>query len=232
VYDRITTAYPDDTILLSQEDIFSHDYHPGQQFHVLSHGDLPVASGVALHRWYHLFLASRGARFWLQDTPAVAAPTYAGTFSPDEATLDKIVVDAVFAENRATLFHVSGVSYIGRTFGDPRTAILVDYKGDKTHNPTDDVCIHDILCALPEDTGSTSEPHDWRNFAIISTSNVEKLAGFIDELSETDVLAYSPGAVAKLTHIGRDFGHIGKPKPDKSYGLTVRETASRMKPVF
>jgi hypothetical protein len=229
VYARIKADYPEEPILISPEDIFSHEYRPGLGTHILSSGDLPVFDDIALERWYHLYLASRGARFWVEPTsPPVSTPTYAGVL----VDIDKVVIDAIFAENRAIIFQTSGVNYVGRTYGDPRTAILVDYKGDKTHNPTNDGYIKNILTALPDNVGQSSEPHYWGNFAIISTSNVDKLAPFIEDLSETDMLAYSPGAIAKLKSIGRDFGKIGTPKPEKSYGLAVRETASRMHPEF
>lgn len=231
VYTRIREDFPDAPILMSSEDIFAHDYRPGQGTHVLSHGDLPTFDDIALERWYHLYLASLGARFWSEESVKTSAPTHAGAILRTDVGINKIVVDAIFAENRAAVFQAAGVNYVGRTYGDPRTAVLVDYKKDKTHNPSNDSYIKALLTALPEDKTSP-EPHDWGNFAIISTSNVDKLATFIDDLSETNVLAYSTGAVAKMKFIGRDFGHIGFPKPDKKYGLDIRETASRMKQTF
>lgn len=231
VYTRIREDYPDDTILMSPEDIFAHNYRPGQDTHVLSHGDLPTFDDLALERWYHMYLASLGARLWVETAVKTSAPTYAGEILRTEVGINKIVVDAVFAENRAGIFQSAGVNYIGRTYGDPRTAVLVDYKKDKTHNPTNDPYIRALLTSLPEDKLS-AEPHDWGNFAIISTSNVDKLAAFVDDLSETNILAYSTGAMAKMRFIGRDFGSIGTPKADKKYGLDIRETASRMKQTF
>lgn len=231
VHTRMREDYPDDLILTSQEEIFSHQYQPLTGIHVLSSGILPTFDDIALERWYHLSLASVGARFWSEGPMKTSAPTYAGTVLRTEAGINKIVVDAIFAENRAAVFQSSGVNYIGRTYGDPRTAVLVDYKKDKTHNPTNDTYIRALLTALPEDLGA-EEPHDWGNFAIISTSNVDKLEKFVDDLSETNFLAYSTGALAKMKFIGRDCGHIGTPKSDKKYGLDVRETASRMRPTF
>jgi hypothetical protein len=159
---------------------------------------------------------------------APRTPTLAGTITQTDAGLDKVITDAVFAEGRAEYFQSFGVNYIGRTFGDPRTAVLVDYKKDKTHNPSNDPIMKDLLASLPEDAWASSEPHDWTTFGIISTSNVDRLEAFTDFLSETNILAYSTGSIAKLNFIGRDFGHIGTPRSDKKYGLDIREKASRM----
>jgi hypothetical protein len=232
VLTRIRQDYPEDTILTTPEDIFSSNYQPGGTTHVLFHGELPTFDDIAMERWYHLYLASLGARFWYEQEGNVSEPTRAGIIDRSAAGINKIVVDAVFASNRAAAFKMSGVNYIGRTFGDPRTAILVDYKRDKTHNPSNDSYIHALLTALPVDKWATEEPHDWGTFAIISTSNVNSLETFLDDLSETNILAYSTGAVAKLNFIGRDFGHIGTPRPNAKYGLEIRETASRMRPKF
>lgn len=231
VYTRMREEYPDEQIITAQDEIFSHDYQPGKGVHVLSSGEIPSFDDVALERWYHLYLASLGARFWFDEKQKTSAPTYAGQLLRSEPGINKVVVDAIFAENRAKTFKASGVNYIGRTYGDPRTAVLVDYKKDKTHNPTNDSHIRALLASLPEDIGY-AEPHDWGNFAIISTSNVSKLETFVDELSETNFLVYSTGAIAKMNFIGRDFGHIGVPKADKKYGLEIREIASRMRPEF
>lgn len=231
VYTQIREKFPEELVLSSAEDIFAHEYKPGEHIHILSTGKLPSFDDEALERWYHLYLSSRGARFWSAEDPVMATPTHAGVLK-SAVDANKIVADAVFAELRAQAFQVAGVNYVGRTYGDPRTAVLVDYKKDKTHNPTNDSYVHSLLAALPDSSAQTAEPHYWGNFAIVSTTNVDKLAPFIDELSETDILAYSPGAVAKLNSIGRDFGKIETPRADKKYGLMVRETASRMRPKF
>ena len=229
VYARIKEEHPEDTILTATEEILEHRYSPFSGTHVLSHGIGPSVEDLALERWYHMYLASRGARFWFAEEGSPRTPTLAGTITPTDAGLDKILTDALFAERRADFFQSFGVNYIGRTFADPRTAVLVDYKKDKTHNPSNDPIMKDLLTSLPEDKWVSDEPHDWTTFGIISTSNVDRLEAFTDFLSETNILAYSTGSAAKLNFIGRDFGQIGVPKPDKKYGLEIRETASRMK---
>lgn len=229
VLTRMREECPEDNILTDTETIFEHAYEPGKGVHVLHYGPLPVFEEISLERWFHLFLASRGARIWTEDDVKTVAPTHAGTIVRTEAGINKIIIDAVYAENRAKLFQSYGVNYIGRTYGDPRTAVLVDYKRDKTHNPTNDPQMKALLTSLPEDKWVSEEPHDWGTFAIVSTSNPDRLAEFMDLLSETDILAYSTGAVAKMKYIGRDYGHIAAPRSDKKYGLEIRETASRMK---
>lgn len=229
VLTAIREKFPEDNVLQDTETIFEHAYEPGKGDHVLHYGPLPEFEEVSLERWYHMYLASRGARFWTEADVKTPAPTHAGTILRTDAGINKIVIDAIFAENRAKLFQSYGVNYIGRTYGDPRTAVLVDYKKDKTHNPTNDSCIKALLTALPEDKWASEEPHDWGTFGIVSTSNPDKLAEFMDLLSETNVLAYSTGAIAKMKYIGRDYGQIASPRSDKKYGLQIRETASRMK---
>lgn len=229
VYTRIKEEFPDDTVLTSVEEIFEHNYRPRAGFHILSHGALPVFDEASLERWYHLHLASLGARFWAEEGNTSGAPTHAGSIKQTEAGINKIVVDAIYSERRAALFQSYGINYVGRTYSDPRTAILVDYKGDKTHNPTNDLIMQALFTALPEDEWASEEPHDWGTFAIISTANVARLVDFMDMLSETNILAYSAGSMAKLNFIGRDYGRIGVPRSEKKYGLDIRETASRMK---
>lgn len=229
VYTKIKEHHPEDVILTKTEDILAHDYSPGSGTHMLSWGLGLSFDDTAMERWYHLYLASRGARFWTERGDEPRKPTLAGMIVKSPAGINKIYADAVFTENRAAYFQSFGVNYVGRTFSDPRTAVLVDYKGDKSHNPDSDPLIKALLTSLPEDGASSIEPHDWGTFAIISTSNADRLEAFADALSETNILAYSTGSIAKLNFIGRDFGHIGTPKPDRIYGLDIRETASRMK---
>lgn len=229
VYAGIKAERPEDVILTKTEEILEHNYSPHSGTHVLSHGTDLTFEDVALERWYHMYLASRGARFWSTSPEDPRTPTHAGEIINTEVGLRKIITDAVFAEHRASFFQSFGVNYIGRTYSDPRTAVLVDYKKDKTHNSSNDPLIKALLTSLPEDQWVSSEPHDWSTFGIISTSNVDRLEDFMDMLSETNILAYSTGSIAKLNFIGRDFGQIGTPRPDKKYGLEIREKASRMK---
>jgi hypothetical protein len=229
VYAGIKAERPEDIILTKTEEILEHSYSTHSGTHVLSHGAGLTFEDIALERWYHMYLASRGARFWATTSTNPRTPTHAGEVIQTEAGVRRIVTDAIFAENRADFFQSFGVNYIGRTYSDPRTAVLVDYKKDKTHNSSNDPLIKALLTSLPEDSWLSQEPHDWGTFGIISTSNVDRLEAFMDMLSETNILAYSTGSAAKLNFIGRDFGKIGTPRPDKKYGLDIRETASRMK---
>lgn len=227
VYRKIKSQFPGDEIVT--EPLKLPGYKAGEGVHVVattSMKDLKFGS-VADERWAHLWLASQGARFWVDEgkTPSLS-PIYAPEIKgmPDEC--DQIIVDAVYAETKAKYFSSFGVNYLGRTYVDPRTIVLVDYKGDKQHIPAGDTFVRDILESLPE---GGSPQTSWASFGIVSTGNVDKLDAFLDHMASSNVLAYSTGAMAKLRFLGRDFGQVTQPKPDRDYGIHLRETSSRMR---
>lgn len=171
--------------------------------------------------WHELWLATQGDRYWSENR--LNSPMYAGILPKNDDELRRMVVDAKYSQARANLFASFGVNYLGRTFVDPHTVLLIDNKKDNpTLNPELSEEISSVFRSMPDS--------DWVNgFGIVSTSNVNNLEEFFDYLGETDVLAYSSAAKAKLRFIGRDFAEIDVPEANESYGKMLRETAIRHK---
>lgn len=231
IREEILRVDPESTIHTGNS--FVKDYVPGSGDHILASTATPFAKyrpeQVAEYRWTNLMLATVGARYWTETTEGkFASPFYAGSLDSLQS-IEKVVVDARYAENRAVYFASFGVNYLGRTHSDPRTIVLLDNKKDKTHNPTNNEDIYKILTSLPEtDQSETS----WESIALLSSGNVEKLEAFLDYLSESNVVAYTTAAFSKLKFIGRDYGRISVPDATTSYGLAIREAASRLKPAL
>jgi hypothetical protein len=200
------------------------EYVPETGKNVLSHY-LPVSPSSNLDRWVDMRLAALGARTWTKEFSF--SPTYAGS---DPKEIRDIILDAKFAEGKATYVRSFGVNYLGRVNVDPRTIVLVDYKGDKTHNPHEDLAVAKLLAALPEDPRTQKTETSWTSFGIASTSNVEKLRDFLDYYEQTNIVAYSPGAKAKLRHLGRDFAEVPEPEASDRYGKLIRASASALRP--
>lgn len=229
VYSKVAGMKPLDRIITDPIEALNFDYVPGSNTHIVTHLDIENIEfkDLASERWAHLRLASFGARFWIDaDIPHTPSPIYsAKNLSGASTDLDLIIVDAEYAEGKAAYVKSLGVNYVGRTYTTPRTIVLVDYKGDKTHDPERDPIINDILTSLPNDKKPESA---WGSFGIASTSNTDRLLDFMDYMHETNILSYSPGGLAKLRHIGRDYGEVDFPHPTRDYGIHLRETSARL----
>lgn len=229
VYTKVEGQKPLDRIITDPIEALNFDYVPGSTTHIVTSLDIENIEfkDVASERWAHLRLASLGARFWAPaNKPTTQSPIYSSkALSGSSTDLDTIVVDAVYAEGKAAYVQSLGVNYVGRTYVDPRTIVLVDYKGDKTHDPDRDQIVHDILTSLPNDRKPESA---WGAFGIVSTSNTDRLGDFLAYMEETNILSYSPGGLAKLRHLGRDYGEVGQPNSDRAYGVHLRETSARL----
>lgn len=218
-----------DSKIHTDPDFVKH-YVPGSKEHLLTSGPVGMPDDVATYRWVHLYMASLGGRFWVDtEDEKINSPYFAGSFDKIGG-LRQVAVDANFAEGRAHYFKSFGVNYLGRVFSDPRTMVLLDNKKDKLLSPSSNEDIFNILSTYPESTNP--EVASWGNLSLVSAGNITKLEAFLDYLSETNVLAYTTGGFSKLKFIGRDFGEIAAPRPDPQYGLEIRNTASRMKPVI
>lgn len=229
VYNRLSVLKPLDEIVVDTMDALAHEYNPGSTRHVVTSidNDFLEFQDLAGERWGHLSLAAAGARFWVDESVVTStSPIYAGKIDGSDNIVDKIIIDATYAESKAVYYKSFGVNYVGRTFTDPRTIVLVDYKGDKRHDPASDPIIHDILSSLPDQPGVSES--SWSSFGLVSCSNVDRLRDFLECVDETNILTYSVGGAAKLRHLGRDFGQVSQPRADRSYGLELREKSSRL----
>lgn len=202
-----------------EETDFLDKYIPGEGVDVIysAYGD---ANDTATARYVELYLASLGARYWgtaLDEN----SPIYAGDLALDEDQLDRALIDATYAENRAVLFHTFGVKYVGPTFIDPKHILVLGNKaGIHTHSPVKNEHIRNLLTPLPVDW--------WKTLGIVSAGNINKLVNFMDHLDFALPLTYTDSGRSKLKYLKREFAEIDTPRNDKAYGLHVREQANRL----
>jgi hypothetical protein len=227
VRQEILLKSPDATIHTDQGFVHQH-YLPGSGEHILLTGPYPEKGKTSVSRWSDLHFASLGGRLWTEDSEPVLA-AFAGKLSTGN-TAEQIVVDAAYAEARAAFFQSFGVNYLGRTYQDPRTLIVVDNKLDNPDlRPTISEPIHNILASFPD---SEKTEGSWVALGLVSVGSTKRLGKFLDYLSETNVLTSSKGTSSKLDKIGdRDYAQIPKPVHDAQFGLEIRNLASLLKPV-
>lgn len=216
-------------LILNEGPDWEPEYTPGSGLNVIVKAS-PVSPDVddserAWRRWADMLMASKGVRTWGGNR--LMSPTRAGEEPRD---VREVITDAQLAEGKAAYVAEFGVNYLGRVNMDPRTIVLVDYRGDKLHNPHSDARVEDLLASLPEDVRTGKTETSWTSFGIASTSNVKKLRDFVEYFDQTNFLAYSDGAKAKLRHLGRDFGEVEEPRSDAKYGISLRGASSMMRP--
>lgn len=213
----------DDVIILQTGIRTDPDYVPGSGISVVSYGKAEWTNNRAVYRWRQLQLSALGARLWTeQGDETLSSPIYRGIIPED---LNEIIVDAAYAENKAAYFASFGVNYLGRTAYDPRIVVLMDNTKDRLSLTNSD--LYNLLLSLPE---SIKSEMSWESIGFVSAGNVNKLEGFLDYLSETNVVAYSTGAFGKLRYLGRDYANVGTPRPEQDYGVQLRDAASRLRP--
>lgn len=225
VRQEILLKAPDSNIHTDAD--FVNQYVPGSGEHVLLTGNYPNHGDTAASRWSDLRFAGLGGRLWTDhEEPVVAA--FAGKLNLGH-TAKQIVVDAAYAEGRAEFFQSFGVNYLGRTYQDPRTLIVMDNKTDNPElHPSKSEDLENILATFPS---SEKTQNSWVALALVSVGSTKKLEKFLDYLSETNVLTSSKGTSAKLDKIGdRDYLQIPKPEYTAQYGLEVRNLATLLKP--
>lgn len=227
VRQEILLKSPDTTI--HTDEGFVQHYLPGSGEHILLTGKYPEKCKTSVSRWSDMYFAGLGGRLWTDDEDLVRA-SFAGKLSTGN-TAKQIVIDAAYAEARAAFFQSFGVNYLGRTFQDPRTLIVVDNKTDNPElRPTISEPIHNILASFPD---SDKSAKSWAALGLVSAGSTKRLEKFLDYLSETNVLTSSKGTTAKLEKIGnRDYAQIPKPIHDAQYGLEIRNLASLLRPAL
>lgn len=219
----VESARPNEKIWVNADWTHLRNHQPGKGITIIHHVDPRMFdSGNAGSRYMSLLLASRGAQFYsdIHQLP-VTFPLGGQKLTVDP---EKIVKDAAWAEMRAAYLQSFGVNYIGRTYSDPRNAVLVPFKGDEKH--LNDAEVQHLIDNLAE--GDWETP--WSNTAIISTRNPDNLRDIADALPSTNFLAYSESSKAKLRYIGRDFAEIPYPLQSKRIGIDVRVASRRLKP--
>lgn len=187
---------------------YREDYEPvNGEFHI-------VTTGYQLfsNRLLDLGLASAGAVVygeWDEQSPLYAGPKEG--FKPERA-----VARATFAENRAAYYRTFDVTYLGRTYVNPRNVVLLN-KGRDTILNIDKI-------------SSAATPEWWGSCAFVSVNNAEKIKDFYEEFPFTVFLAFEESAKAKLDWVGVPYATI--PSPDEfedpyRYGIEIRQLSNR-----
>lgn len=150
---------------------------------------------------------------------------FASEVSPNETTLsviaEHIVVDAAYADFRAASLQGYGIkSYVGRTFDDPQTILVVDNKAKNIgFNPEKSEEARILL--------DTLRPDFIQNLAVVSSVSQSALAELLERLSMTGVLAYSETVSARLTASGINHIKIDEPSTDRMYPVSVYNAAEK-----
>lgn len=204
---------PDEMVILEEPGSPAVPYYPGEGASVVHLSEAPNHSSKDYHtRLGLLNHATLGMRDWFVDFEDALSPTFAG--HPE--SVEKIIKDAAYAEQRAVYFHSFGVGYAGRTYVSPRSVLLVDSMEDYVT----------VLKNLP--AGDKLSP--WSNLGFVTVPNLRALRKFVDDHFDTNFLAYSTKDKNRLKKLGVDFGEVSKPEDTHQYGVTVRSTAALMRP--
>lgn len=132
-----------------------------------------------------------------------------------------IIVDAKYAEFRAASLQSYGVkTYLGQTFADPQTIIVVDNKAKNVgfvpeHSDSAEI----ILTSLRTDFIN--------NLAVVSSVSQDSLKALLARLSMTGVVVYSETVSARLTAMGIAHVKIDEPTKDRMYPSKVYAAAEK-----
>lgn len=194
---------------------FLNSYVPGSEVDAIFTGYGRDADTDTL-RYADMYLASLGARHW-GTKKSVESPVYAGSLETPAAN---IVIDALYAENRSSLFKARSVKYVGTTYTDPKFVVVVDNKkGDHSHSPANSEIIRNLLLSSPEDF--------WKDLGAVSAGNVDSLGEFLYMIEYSIPITFTSGGRSKLRHLGIPFLEHREPTADEKYGIELREAANR-----
>jgi gluconate kinase len=137
---------------------------------------------------------------------------FAGQIAPNLENVyelaEHLILDAEFAEMRAKTILNSGLtSYIGHTFSDPRTLLVVDNKGaNKGFHPERSQDAKLVYNSLRDEFV--------KDFAVVSSRSKEKLQKFLSELYVTGIIAYDESVSKRLDEMGIKHVKFDAPDPD------------------
>lgn len=165
-------------------------------------------------RWTQLVMASKGTRLW-SDRPNKLSPLYAGKLPTTDREIELILRDLEYSQLRTNIVADYNVCYIGRTYVQPRNLIVIDHKKAAERQ--------DVHLSEPLRDLLTAAPFDWwGSLGIVSSGSPDRLVAFLDGHPDVVPLTYTTGGMAKLKYAGREFVHLGVPRPDSDYGIDMR----------
>jgi hypothetical protein len=150
---------------------------------------------------------------------------FANEVSPDNNTfydiVSHIIVDAEYAEFRAASFQGYGItSYIGTTFSDPQTVLVLDNKAKNVgFNPlkTDEAAT--LLKTLRYDF--------LKEMAVISSVSQPALAELLERLSMSGIVVYSQTVSSRLELLSIPHVKVDEPSDDRMYPVNFYLAAEK-----
>jgi hypothetical protein len=150
---------------------------------------------------------------------------FAGTARPNHDLIptyvQTIIDDAVWAEFRAESLNAHNVtSYIGETYSDPVTVLVVDNKAkNREFHPEKSDEAKILLSTLRDDFV--------QSLAIVSSVSQPALNGLLDRLSMSGVITYSETVSARLKAAGINHIKFDEPSEDRGYPVKVYLAAEK-----
>lgn len=149
----------------------------------------------------------------------------AGTVRPNEVETSffaqHIIVDAEYAEFRAQSLHAYGVtSYIGETYTDPQTILIVDNKSKNYGFHPEKSDESKILL-------STLRKDFIHSLAIVNSVSQPSLNALLERLSMSGVITYSETVSARLNAAGINHIKFDEPTDDRGYPVKIYLAAEK-----
>jgi hypothetical protein len=140
---------------------------------------------------------------------------FAGSVSPTgdwtSTYASYIINDAEYSDFRAMSLQAHGVkSYLGQTYVDPTTVLVVDNKAKNLHyhpEKSDEASL--LLGSLRQDIIA--------GLAVVSSVSQPALQDLLERLSMSGVVTYSETVSARLTHLGINHIKFDEPTDDRRY---------------
>jgi thymidylate kinase len=150
---------------------------------------------------------------------------FANEVSPDsvltDAIVEHILLDAEYAEFRAASFKGYGItSYIGMTYSDPQTVLVLDNKAKNVgFNPlkSEDAAL--VLDKLRYDF--------LKEVAVVSSVSQTALAELLERLSMSGVVVYSQTVSSRLELMSIPHVKVDEPSDDRMYPVNFYQAAEK-----
>lgn len=150
---------------------------------------------------------------------------FSGSVSPNEESTGlyarHIVTDAAYGEFRAASLRGYGISsYIGQTYVDPQTVLVVDNKAKNIFfHPENSAEAKIFFSALRNDFLG--------QMAIVSSVSQDALKDLLSRLSMSGVITYSETVSSRLNLLGINHVKIDEPSDNRGYPVSVYLAAEK-----